>query len=238
MLIVSTLILRLKFSLPLAIVITVIIQESFMRISGQAKQESRVRIMEKAAELFVNKGFEDTTTRDIALAAGLAAGTMFNYFPSKETLAMTLAAEAFRQGREDFQRRRTGEEDLTEELFLFVASGLRRLQPLRPFLGPVLERCLSPFPRKAVCQEGGATRSEHLDAVQEIIGRHGFEEAPEYVAMNMYWSLYLGILAFWTNDTSPNQEETRALIDYSLRFFVQVISGTEADTGGVHARRR
>ncbi len=207
-----------------------------MRISEQAKQESRARILEKAAELFTGKGFEATTTRDIALAAGLAAGTMFNYFPSKETLAMTMVTEAFRNGTTDFYRRRTGEEDLTEELFLFIASGLRRLRPLRPFLGPVLERSLSPFPRKNVCQEGEAARLNHLEAVQEIIGRHGFTTTPDYVAMTMYWSLYLGILAFWTNDASPNQEETRALIDYSLCVFVQVISGAGTDRGAAHAR--
>ena len=205
-----------------------------MRISEQSKQENRARILEKAAEIFTCKGFEDSTTRDIALASGLAAGTLFNYFPSKETLAMSMVAEALRQGSWDFQRRCTGKEDLAEELFLFVASGLRRLRTLRPFLGPVLERSLSPFPRKNVCQEGEAARQEHLDAVQKIIARHGFAEAPDYVAMTMYWSLYLGILAFWTNDPSPNQEETQSLIDYSIRMFVQVISGA-GDKGETHA---
>jgi AcrR family transcriptional regulator len=207
-----------------------------MRISEQAKQETRVRILEKGAELFIDKGFEATTTRDIALAAGLAAGTMFNYFPSKETLAMTMVTEALKQGKDDFQRRRTGDEELSEELFLFIASGLRRLQALRPFLGPVLERSLSPFPRKTVCLEGEAARSGHIGSVQEIIGRHGFIQAPDYVAMTIYWSLYLGILACWTNDQSPNQEDTRGVIDYSLRFFVQVISNNGAPTGEPHAR--
>lgn len=200
-----------------------------MRISEQAKQETRGRILEKAAELFIGKGFEESTTRDIAVAAGLAAGTMFNYFPSKETMAMVMVTDALRLGTEDFSRRRTGEEDLAEELFLFISSGLRRLRPLRPFLGPVLERSLSPFPRKSVCPEGDAERLRHLAAVQEIIARHGFAEAPDYVAMTMYWSLYLGILAFWTNDTSSNQDETRGLIDYSLRFFVQTISGATGE---------
>jgi AcrR family transcriptional regulator len=206
-----------------------------MRISEQAKQENRARILEKATEIFTGKGFEESTTRDIALASGLAAGTLFNYFPSKETLAMTMVTEAFRQGREDFLRRRSGKEDLAEELFLFVASGLRRLRPLRPFLGPVLERSLSPFPRKSVCLEGESARLGHLCAVQEIIARHGFTEAPDYVAMTMYWSLYLGILAFWTNDQSPNQEETQSLIDYSVRMFVQVISGAGSVKGEAHA---
>ncbi|MDU0458948.1 MAG: TetR/AcrR family transcriptional regulator [Geobacteraceae bacterium] len=206
-----------------------------MRISEQAKQENRSRILDKAAEIFNSKGFEDSTTRDIALAAGLAAGTIFNYFPSKETLAMTMVSEALVQGREDYLRRCTGGEDLAEELFLFVASGLRRLRPLRPFLGPVLERSLSPFPRKTVCQEGETARQEHLAAVQAILARHGFAEAPDYVAMTMYWSLYLGILAFWSNDTSPNQEASQALIDYSIRMFVHLISGSGADKGEADA---
>jgi len=207
-----------------------------MRISEQAKQENRSRILDKAAEIFNSKGFEDSTTRDIALAAGLAAGTLFNYFPSKETLAMTMVSEALVQGREDYLRRCTGREDLAEELFLYIASGLRRLRPLRPFLGPVLERSLSPFPRKNVCHEGETARQEHMAAVQAILARHGFTEAPDYVAMTMYWSLYLGILAFWSNDSSPNQEASQALIDYSIRMFVQLITGSGAVGGDEHAQ--
>jgi len=206
-----------------------------MRISEQAKQENRGRILEKATEIFNSKGFEDSTTRDIALASGLAVGTLFNYFPSKETLAMTMVAEAFGQGREDFLHRCSGKEDLAEELFLFIASGLRRLRPLRSFLGPVLERSLSPFPRRSICPEGESARLEHLAAVQAIVSRHGFAETPDYVAMNMYWSLYLGILAYWTNDPSPNQEASQALIDYSIRMFVQVITGAASDNGEAHA---
>lgn len=206
-----------------------------MRISEQAKQETRERILATAAELFRNKGFEESTTREIAQAAGVASGTMFNYFPSKETMAMSMVTEALRQGGDDFRRRRSGREDLTEELFLFVASGLRRLQPLHPFLGPVLERSLSPFPRKSSCPEGDAARQEQLAAVQEIIGRHGFTEPPNHVAMTIYWSLYLGILACWTSDSSRNQEESRALIDYSLRVFVRTISGSDEEKGAVNA---
>jgi len=69
-----------------------------MRINEQAKQQTRQRILATAAELFADKGFEESTTREIAQAAGLATGTMFNYFPSKETMAMTMVTEALRQG--------------------------------------------------------------------------------------------------------------------------------------------
>ena len=206
-----------------------------MRITDKDKKECRARILEKASGLFLARGFDQTTTRDIAQAAGLGTGTMFNYFPSKETMAMTMVSEALARGREDFERLLTGHEELVEELFLGIASGLRRLRPLRPFLGPVLERSLSPFPRKNVCPEGEAARTGHLDCVQEIIGRHGFNATPDYVAVNIYWSLYLGVLAFWTSDDSPNQEATQALIDYSMRIFVHVISSSAAKSGEDHA---
>ncbi|MFA6147462.1 MAG: TetR/AcrR family transcriptional regulator [bacterium] len=207
-----------------------------MRITEQAKRQTRSSILEKAAELFLAKGFEETTTRDIAKATGLAAGTLFNYFRSKETLAMSMVAEALSRGRKDHRRRRTGDEELAEDLFLFIASGLRQLKPMRSILGPVLERSLSPFPRRSVCPEGEAARQAHLTAVRGILREHGFAAAPEHVAMTLYWSLYLGVLACWTNDASPRQEETRALIDYSLHWFVQVISGTGTDAGGKHVR--
>jgi AcrR family transcriptional regulator len=207
-----------------------------VRITGQAKRETRNNILERAADLFITKGFENTTTRDIASAAGVAAGTMFNYFPSKETLAMTIVSEALARGRDDHLRRRTGDEDLREDLFLFIVSGLRRLQPLHPFAGPVLERSLSPFPRKSVCPEGEAARQTHLSAVREILREHGFKANTDHVTMTLYWSLYLGILACWTNDSSHKQEKTRALIDYSLHWLVQVISGAYGSPGAKHAR--
>ena len=203
-----------------------------MRISEQAKQQCRARILEKASELFAARGFEATTTRDIALAAGVAAGTVFNYFPSKETMAMTMANEALARGREDFLVRLEGGESLTEELFLLISSGLRRLRPLRPFLGPVLERSLSPFPRRTVCPEGETARVEHLECVRRIMQRHGFDVVPEEIAGTIYWSLYLGVLASWTGDASENQEATQALIDYAVRTFVHLVSGGRcADAG-------
>ena len=59
-----------------------------MRITEEAKSISRKRILECAGQLFVGNGFEQTTTRDIAHAAKLAAGTLFNYFPTKEDIAL------------------------------------------------------------------------------------------------------------------------------------------------------
>jgi hypothetical protein len=36
----------------------------------------------------------------------------------------------------------------------------------------------------------------------------------------LYWTLYTGVLAFWSKDASPRQEDTLALLDQSLAMFV------------------
>jgi len=198
-----------------------------MRITEQAKQDNRAAILKAAGELFAEKGFESTTTRDIALRAGLAVGTMFNYFPSKETMAMSMVNEALLAGVADYNALRSGAEELGEELFLFIACGLRRLQPMHAFIGPVLEKSLSPFQKKATCAEGNSAREAHLGAIGGIITGHGHLPAPDFLAVHLYWSLYLGILAFWSRDESPHQDATKAVIDYSLTLFVNMLDPTD-----------
>lgn len=47
---------------------------------------SRERILKAAMDLFIAKGFHDTTTREITVAAGISKGLMYNYFTSKEAI--------------------------------------------------------------------------------------------------------------------------------------------------------
>jgi AcrR family transcriptional regulator len=52
------------------------------------KQRTRSALEEAAARLFESQGFEATTVRDIAAAAGVGERTFFRYFPSKEDLVL------------------------------------------------------------------------------------------------------------------------------------------------------
>ena len=196
-----------------------------MRITQETKQKNRLKILEVAAGLFLEQGFEKTTTRDISRACGMAKGTLFNYFSSKETLAMTLVAEAMEEGRESYLMRRDGGETITEDLFLFVASELRALRPYRTYIGPVLESGMSVFAKEAVCPVGESARRNHFKTLAEILGNHDYQLVKESVTLTLYWSLYLGILAHWSKDDSQNQEETLALVDYSMKLFTLTVSG-------------
>ncbi|TAL30344.1 MAG: TetR/AcrR family transcriptional regulator [Spirochaetes bacterium] len=57
------------------------------QIKNQGLIERRRRqIIEAAVELFVDRGFHKTTTRQIAARAGLASGSMYEYVASKEDI--------------------------------------------------------------------------------------------------------------------------------------------------------
>lgn len=61
-------------------------QSVFRRAENKAATEKR--IVTAALGLFQSRGFEATTTKAIAKKAGIAEGTFFNYFPTKEDIAL------------------------------------------------------------------------------------------------------------------------------------------------------
>lgn len=198
-----------------------------MRIDLQTKAATRHRILKVAATLFTRVGWDRATTRSIATSAGIATGTLFNYFSSKEGIAATLISDALAKAKDEFERRRRGEESLEEDLFSYVWTGLRYLQPSKTFLGCALETLLSPLARSFSEHPGDLIRTEHLETVERLIASHGVMEPLSVLTIQLYWTLYLGVLAYWATDVSPKQEDTMALLDRSLKLFVASL-GEEA----------
>ncbi len=196
-----------------------------MRVTAEAKESTRRKILDAAQELFRSTGFEATTTRDIARAAGIATGTLFNYFPTKEAIVTTLVMDS--QVHPTRRLSTVRHESLEEALFANAAAGLRLLKPYRNYLTPVLDTALSPLTATQGNDVGQSLRTEHLETVVELARQHQLEAGLTPVALQMYWTLYLGVLSFWTNDKSPKQEDTLALLDESLAMFVSWLRGGE-----------
>jgi AcrR family transcriptional regulator len=198
-----------------------------MRVTAEKKIETRERIVASAIQLFENKGFASTTTRDIAREAGIAAGTMFNYFSSKEALAMSVFEDRLGEADAEITRVTRDASSLAESLFAMIAIGLRHLEPFRPFVAEVFEITLSPFVKTGACAEADRLRESHLNVVQSLVRERAGAEAAsafELVLGHLYWSLYLGVAAFWARDESPNQEDTLAIIDQTTQLFVKSLN--------------
>ncbi|MEU6379385.1 TetR/AcrR family transcriptional regulator [Streptomyces sp. NPDC046909] len=59
----------------------------------RARSERRLALVSLAAELFAEKGYQSTTVREIADAAGVLSGSLYHHFESKESIIDELLSE-------------------------------------------------------------------------------------------------------------------------------------------------
>jgi AcrR family transcriptional regulator len=64
------------------------------RVTAEVKDVTRARLLEAAAAEFARHGMAAANINRISLAAGLAKGTVYNYFPSKQALFLAVVREA------------------------------------------------------------------------------------------------------------------------------------------------
>lgn len=207
-----------------------------MRVSAKVKEQTGKAIRRAAGRLFARQGFAATTTREIAAAAGIATGTLFNYYETKEALALELVADALEgDGEEASDDAASGASvapTLEESLFVLIVRDLRALEGLRAVVGQVLEAGLSPFAAGAAA--GARVRAAHLERVGAAMAARGMAD-PGPVAMHLYWTLYVGVLAFWAADASPKQEDTLSVVDQATRMFARSLAH-EGGSGGSEQR--
>jgi AcrR family transcriptional regulator len=196
-----------------------------MRVTQATRLATRSQILEAARALFSQAGFEQATTREIAARAGIAAGTLFNYFPTKEAIAVALVAEAMARAHRQFDKRPAGQ-SLEESLFALVAHELRYLKSCRPLLAPVLELALSPMVGCGASPEAESIRLGHLERAGRLITERFPEAMSSPLVVNLYWTLYTGVLAFWAVDDSPSQEDTLAVLDHYVKAFAGSLFGS------------
>ncbi|MFB2898707.1 TetR/AcrR family transcriptional regulator [Aerosakkonemataceae cyanobacterium BLCC-F50] len=61
----------------------------------QSEDATRNRIIKAAQKLFARQGYDGTTTRDLAMAAGVAEGTVFRHFPNKKAILIEVATQGW-----------------------------------------------------------------------------------------------------------------------------------------------
>jgi AcrR family transcriptional regulator len=76
--------------------------------AASVPRDRRAELLNLAAGLFAERGYKNTTVRDIADAAGILSGSLYHHFDSKETMAdeilRTFLEELFRDYREIVER--------------------------------------------------------------------------------------------------------------------------------------
>ncbi|MDY6010007.1 MAG: TetR/AcrR family transcriptional regulator [Duodenibacillus sp.] len=91
----------------------------------------RTEILKVALDCFVAKGFVATTMADIAKAAGMSVGNLYNYFSGKSDIVSALAEEEICRTNQTLQKMLSGRMTEDERYELLLEHIRERLNPVR-----------------------------------------------------------------------------------------------------------
>jgi len=186
------------------------------------KERTRQAILRAALNLFAEKGFYQTTTRAISRKAKIAEGTLFNYFETKEDLALYFFEQELAQIIDWYQRdKRVQKAGLPEKLFAIIHLLLERLGPYEEFIGAVYLRALQPSSRlNPLSLSAQEQNLRYLRFIREVLATAAAEgEIPNLGDLGAYgFALFhLALITYWLQDRSVSKENTLALLDRCLK---------------------
>jgi AcrR family transcriptional regulator len=192
-------------------------------------EETRSRILAAALELFRRRGFDQTTMREIATEAGVALGSAYYYFASKEALVMAFYAHANEEMAAQIEARLNEAKGLETRLRAILDVKFGYFAPNRLFLGALSRHAADPHnPLSPFSDETAHIRE--LDVKRFAAALAGSRIAmPKDLAPylpNLIWLYQMGLILFWISDRSPDQIRTRQLRDKSLSLLVTALKLT------------
>lgn len=180
---------------------------------GVKAATTRQRILDTALRLFAANGYEQTSMRDIAAAAGCSLGLTYRYFASKEDLALELYRWLASQLEE--QAPLLANASIADRYYQLMRGLLAAMAPHRLTLIALTGAALNPLSRAGVFgSEGAAVRRRARAAYLKLVGEAS--DAPrasqvEDLATALY-GLQLGLVLFWLQDLTAEARQTGELL--------------------------
>jgi AcrR family transcriptional regulator len=179
-------------------------------------QHTRQHILETALSLFVTQGYETTTMRDIAGAAGCSLGLTYRYFARKEELVLAVYWQMASETSAQIEQLPTV--SVAERFYQLMLLRLEQAAPYRSAFRALFGATLHPDSGINVLGANSAgMRDRARQAFSLLVGRAADAPAKsqrEDVATLLY-SLHFGVILFWLYDRSPDQRTTLALLAFT-----------------------
>ena len=187
-------------------------------------EETRERILDAALRLFRDKGFDETTMRDVAAEAGVATGGAYYYFRSKEELVMALYARTSDDARTLMPAALAQSRDLKKRLRAVVDTKFEQFKDHRRLLGALVRIGMDPkHPLSPFAKETEPMRLESIGYFRDALAGTKVPKDLEEFLPGLFWFYQLGLILFWIYDESPGQRKTVRLTDATLDIAVRLI---------------
>lgn len=179
-------------------------------------ERTREHLYTTALRLFAEKGYEQTTMRDMAAAAGCSLGLAYRYFARKDDLILQLYDRLAIEM--EAQVELLPRSSLAERFSLLMRAKFDQIAPYRPLLGVLLGAALNPQNEVAVLGSSTSAIRERSEAVFVAVVV-GASDAPRgMIAQDLGFLLYathLALILFWLYDRSPKQQATQELLRFT-----------------------
>ncbi len=195
------------------------------RVTSRA-EDTRRKIYEAAMEMFREKGFDETTMRDIAAKADVALGGTYYYFSSKDAIVLAFYHEMQQASTSAVGDALAEKKKLKERIRAVLDERLKLLEPNRKFCAALFRHApdssdpLSPF-----SEETHLIRDAAIHQMKIAIDGGDVKIPPDLKPQLPYllWLYQMALIMFWLYDRSPNQEKTQKLLDKSLGLLVNLL---------------
>lgn len=137
------------------------------------KEDKRELIRAAAIQVFSEKGYHEARADEIAQAAGVAVGTIYNYFENKEDILFDIFATEFAERRRFYEELRASGLPVLEQIQRILEEHFSRLNKRRALLQVLLRERFEPG--KELKTKLSELYREMVGYVEELV-RQGIEE--------------------------------------------------------------
>jgi AcrR family transcriptional regulator len=174
---------------------------------------TRRRIFETALRLFLSRGYEGTTLRDIAAEAGCSLGLTYRYFAGKEELVLALYEHL--AGELEERVRSLPAVPLAEGFQRAVRVHFALLAPYRAVFGEILGPAMNPRSEMGVLGRRSAEVRQRVRSIFAGVVTAATDAPRESQAGRLAIVLYgahLALVLFWLLDRTPEARATDGLL--------------------------
>jgi AcrR family transcriptional regulator len=198
----------------------------FVFVRTLKAEETSNRILDAALRLFRERGFAETTMRDVASAAGVATGAAYYYYRSKEDLVLAFYVRTDQEAAELFAEALAKSKKLEKRMRGLIEAKFAQFEEHRALLTALLKAGvdprdpLSPFGKetRAVREENIAWYARAIEGSDVTLPKDIADDIPR-----LLWLYHMGLIYFWITDDSPRQARTQRLLDATLELVVQTL---------------
>lgn len=190
-------------------------------------EQSRAQILESALTLFEERGYDGTTMRAIAEHAGVALGSAYYYFRSKEHLIQAFYHRAHGLHVAEAERRLAGERTIEGRLRAVIHARLETIEPYHRFSRVLFRSAADPqSPLNPFSAASKPVRDEAIALFARVL-EGADDRVPEDLAAELpalMWTYHMGIMLFWIHDDSPDRARTWRLAEHTIELVARLIN--------------